>query len=374
MPANTPETLRLDDRFLTALAREVDNGNVRRVGHPQLPLALYAYTDSCVYNGNWNGMTDLCRGLVIDESARRVVAWPFPKFHNHTAHGAGHPWALPLPSEPFEVYDKIDGSLGIVFHYAGRWRVATKESFTSEQARWAQTWLDDRDTSALACGTTYLVEVVYPENRIVVWSTARTLTLLGAYDRFGVELPLADAAPAWQAVGGDVVRGRTVRSVEDLIAFAAVNRGPDGAPVSGTDTEGWVVRYRSGLRVKIKIPDYVRRHGTRTATGPRTVWQALADGNDPAGLFGEIPDEFLPWVKQTVQQLRDRHGAWMEEARSAFDALRELHGDRAAFAAQARLTPYAAALFRLLDGNSIDDLAWTAVKPEGTPPQPTVTP
>jgi RNA ligase len=42
------------------------------------------------------------------------------------------------PTENFEVYEKMDGSLGIVFWYRGQWVVATRGSFTSDQANKAR--------------------------------------------------------------------------------------------------------------------------------------------------------------------------------------------------------------------------------------------
>ena len=118
--------------------------------------------------------TLLARGLVLRRDATgatEVVAMPWPKFFNlgedgltlkelaARTEGGGH----------VEVTSKMDGSLGLVFHVEGGWRVCTKGSFTSEQGRWATSWLSEHvDVSALAVGTTYLVEIIYSDNRIVI--------------------------------------------------------------------------------------------------------------------------------------------------------------------------------------------------------------
>ncbi|MET9842806.1 hypothetical protein ABZZ01_34320, partial [Streptomyces virginiae] len=79
-------------------------------------------------------------------------------------------------------------------HYAGRWRVASKGSFISAQAVWAQRRLDGADTAALHPGTTYLAEILYPQNRIVVdYGDRRDLVLLAAFGLDGTEVPLAEA-------------------------------------------------------------------------------------------------------------------------------------------------------------------------------------
>ena len=116
-----------------ALATEIADANVTRRTHPSLPLSIYTYGRACQYENHWTPITTRCRGLVVDDSTGRIAAWCLPKFFNHGQHGKGHDFALPLPDEPFKVYDKVDDSLAIVFHHSGAWRVASKGSFISEQ-------------------------------------------------------------------------------------------------------------------------------------------------------------------------------------------------------------------------------------------------
>ena len=130
-----------------SLAAALEAGHVTRKPHPELPLSIYTYTRTCQYERVWNRVTTRCRGLVADDGTGEIVALPLPKFFNVGEHEAGQPYAPSLPDEPFEVYDKVDGSLAVVFHYAGRWRVASKGSFVSAQATWAQRLLDGKDTS-----------------------------------------------------------------------------------------------------------------------------------------------------------------------------------------------------------------------------------
>ncbi len=118
------------------LTAAIEAGHVTRKAHPELPLSIYTYTRTCQYERVWNVVTTRCRGLVVDDGTGEIVALPLPKFFNVGEHEAGQPYAPVLPDEPFEVYDKVDGSLAVVFHYADRWRVASKGSFISTQATW----------------------------------------------------------------------------------------------------------------------------------------------------------------------------------------------------------------------------------------------
>lgn len=361
MNAPTPEQLQA----------EVDAGRVRRRRHPSLPLSLYTYTEHCTYSGEWNPVNTLCRGLVVEDDTGRVVAWPFPKFHNHHDHANGKPWAPPLPDLPFDVMDKVDGSLAIIFRYADRWHAATKGSFESDQARWAQEWLDAHEAEdILPHGFTYLAEILYPENRIVVDYDLSTLVLLGVYTDAGVEIPCDLVKDPWRIMGGRLVRSWACESLDHLVQCAAANRDfRHGAPLSGTDTKGYVVRFADGTRVKVKIADYVRLHAIITRTSERTVWEALKSGTDMSDLLAVVPDEFADWIRETAQELLDRHKAWTFGAEDVFYPLFHLRDNRKEFALAVKDSPYRAALFRLLDGKDIVELAWKAVRPENTMPR-----
>lgn len=210
------------------LAAAIDAGHVTRKPHPELPLSIYTYTRTAQYERVWNRVTMCCRGLVADDATGAIVALPLPKFFNVGEHEEGRPYAPALPDEPFEVYDKVDGSLAVVFHYAGSWRVASKGSFISTQATWGQRYLDGRDTSALDPRVTYLAEILYPQNRIVVdYGDRRDLVLLAAYGLDGTEVRLAEAAVDWQGIGS-VVTVWPAMPLAELLALAASNTLPGG--------------------------------------------------------------------------------------------------------------------------------------------------
>lgn len=359
----------LDGLFPPAdLKVEIDAGYVTRKQHPKLPLSIYTYTRACQYEHHWTPVTMRCRGLVVEDATGQIVALPFPKIFVTGMHGV-HDFAPPLPAEPFEIFDKADGSLIIAFHYDGRWHAASKGSFASEQAAWAQARLDAADTSLLDPTLTYLAEAIYPANRIVVdYGPREDLVLLAAYESAtGAEERLAKVAAHWVPIG-PVVRswglGDDVREVEVL---AADGRRIDGRTAGGTEDEGYVIRFASGIRAKIKLSSYLALHKLYTGTNERTVWEVLASGQDPAVLFDTVPDEFAGWVRQVADRLRGEAGAFTAAARADFNAIGSTP-DRKSFAEQAIKSEHRAALFRLYDGRDIDDLAWKSIKPRGDVP------
>ncbi|MFJ3876296.1 RNA ligase [Streptomyces sp. NPDC090077] len=382
------------------LADAIDAGHVTRKQHPELPLSIYTYTRTAQYEQIWNTVTTRCRGLVADDETGAVVALPLPKFFNVGEHTSGRPYAPALPDEAFEVYDKVDGSLAVVFHYAGRWRVASKGSFISSQATWAQRRLDTRDTTALVPGTTYLAEILYPQNRIVVdYGDRRDLVLLAAFGPDGTEVPLAEAAGHWRGVGS-VVRVWPAMPLDELLALAESNTLPGGGSATGTEAEGFVLRFASGVRAKAKLTEYVRLHKLLTGVNERDVWRAhgvqrfagvsakllaqglnctVADVEEAGGkpldaLLEQVPDEFDAWVREVVAGLEEAFARREREVDEAFGALAHLTGDRGAFARAAkeiRDGKIRAAMFTRLDGRSTELVSWRAVRPETADPYTT---
>ncbi|MYV99871.1 RNA ligase [Streptomyces sp. SID3343] len=387
-------TTTLDDLFRPDdLRAALAEGWVGRKAHPELPLSLYSYTRRCVFDNAWTPVTTRCRGLVVEDATGRIVAHCLPKFFNHGEHGRGNAYAPPLPDGAFEILDKEDGSLGLVFHYADHWRVASKGAFESQQAVWAQEWLDERDTRALDPALTYVTEIIHPDNRIVVDNGGeRTLVLLAVFGPGGTERPLAAHADAWAAVGGRVVGSWPAVPIADVLRAAANDRALDGTATTGSAGEGWVLRYASGLRVKVKLTDYVRLHRIMTGVTERDIWRYLGmqrfAGRDPRlvayaltcserevaeqtapfdALLDLVPDEFDTWVRAVAAGLTERARELDDATRAAFTRVAHLGEDGAAFAKAAQSVgdrQITAGLFLLRDGRPIDLPIWRAVKPE----------
>jgi RNA ligase len=237
---------------------------------------LYCYTTKCVYEQAWTEFTILARGLILDLAAKRIVATPFPKFFNLGEGGR------PVPDLPFEVFDKLDGSLIILHHHGGRWRTATKGSFDSDQALWARAWLDAHDLTPLVEGVTYLGEAISPANRIVIRYETETLALLAAYAADGLEITYDDVAATAARLGWPVPERRTYPSLAALIA--ETNLLPK-------TVEGFVLRFSDGTRFKAKGAEYRRIHALISRCTPLAMWEAMAAGDDMEAIRRDLPEE-----------------------------------------------------------------------------------
>ena len=69
---------------------------------------------------------------------------------------------------PAVLQEKVDGSLGLLFHYAGTWQFATRNSFDGPHTEMAKQMLSAYSPEALDPGPTYVVEIVNAKARVVV--------------------------------------------------------------------------------------------------------------------------------------------------------------------------------------------------------------
>ena len=165
----------------------IDKGLISVQKHPTEDLFIFNYTHACQYSQAWDDVTEQCRGLILD-GAGNCVARPFRKFYNmeeHVEKGRKMPEGKP------KIYDKMDGSLGVMYWASGKPSIATRGSFTSDQAVKANEMLlkkigemgDDAGFLEELKDKTLLFEIIFPANQIVVnYGDREDLVFLGAID------------------------------------------------------------------------------------------------------------------------------------------------------------------------------------------------
>ncbi len=273
-------------------------------------LRLYCYTQKCSYERGWNESNILARGLIIDIARLQVVATPFPKFFNLNERPEDK-----LPNSPFEVFEKLDGSLIILFHHEGKWKTATKGSLNSEQAQWAANWLQDRNLKPLIKGVTYLCEVIYPENKIVIPYSKQGLTMLGAYYDDGLEMSYDTLAMTAQMLDWDIAQRFEYDSLAELVTTAAILPKYE---------EGFVIRYSNGHRIKIKGAEYCRIHRLISNVTPLAIWDMLRNGDNIEEIRKELPEEFLIDFDNIKARLEQQYKKLKEEVEAVVEFLEDV--------------------------------------------------
>jgi RNA ligase len=333
-----------------ALTEALQMGHVRAQTHPELPLTIYNYTETCAFAGAWTPVTLACRGLIVDAS-QDVVARPLPKFFNHGQTGA----PAVMLDEPVTVTDKADGSLGIIYPVPDGFAVATRGSFASDQAVHATQVLNTRYKDwAPPAGRTVLVEIIYPGNRIVLdYNGLDDLVLLGAVDIVTGRSFGPASVPDWP---GPVVESFSYPTFGAALA-APTRPGKEGLVIHVTAT---------GARVKIKYDEYVHLHRIITGLSARRVWEALGAGSTVEEIAAPLPDEFHEWVRAIAARLHSEAAAIASDVVTAFaEIVRNLPEgwSRKDFALVAARREDRGYLFAHLDGKPYRTAIWEQVKP-----------
>lgn len=234
------------------LEKEIDAGYINRRFHPAYPYAILNYSDKAQFDNRWTETIRNCRGLIYDYTTSEVIARGMPKFFNHGQVGAPE---IAI-DDIVHVADKADGSLGILYPTPdGDWAVATRGSFVSDQAIHATKLLDTYGLDFVQehiPDTTILVEIVYPENRIVLnYEDTDELILLGAVrnstGRFTPSSSGLDIWWYWPVAGSQ--------------SFGLRTYGEALAMPPRPNSKGLVLtRVSDGAMVKVKQEDYLRLH------------------------------------------------------------------------------------------------------------------
>jgi len=222
----------------------IDEKYVKKIHHPTLPIYLLKYTKSCVYDKKWNNITINCRGHVYQDDGK-LIANPFEKFFNYEE------LEHPLPELPFEITNKLDGSLGICYWYNNDWMMNSSGSFNSEQSKHAKELLDKNiNKDKMMKGYTYLFEIIYPDNRIVVdYGNKDELILLSIKKE--KEVSYTKLYHHSLLIGCDVTIKIEFKSLSELF---------EQKTKLTSNEEGYVITFSDGFKFKLKGDEYFKLH------------------------------------------------------------------------------------------------------------------
>ena len=349
------------NEFIRTLEKYYEDGLLYKQTHPTLPLTIWNYTAKVQYENTWDEITLQCRGLVTDNEGN-IVARPFKKFFNmeegkHT------------PTSEFEVYDKMDGSLGISFNYEGEWVFATRGSFTSEQSIKGFEMLENYNYEKLHKDYTYLFEIIYDQNRIVVDYPFEDLILLGMIEtKTGYEVDL-------HGEGNDVRLKNLIHNLEFKVVkrYDGINDYSILKDMIKDNEEGFVIKFSNGDRMKIKGKEYLRLHKIMTNVSTTGIWEMLSNGDDVNELLKDVPDEFYKKIKDYVRDLRYGFFQISERAGKLHDVFRYgKYGDREVEPTKKEFAEFVLkqekvlhpVMFAMWDKKNYDKIIWNMLKPE----------
>ena len=285
--------MKISKEDIALIEKMIDDGCISRQKHLLASLYILNYTKKANFNKVWNRATKMCRGLIVDEEWN-IVARPFEKFFNYEEI-VGSDELKKVENEPFEIYEKLDGSLGILYWIGNVMSVATRGSFVSDQANHAMKVLFDKYADVLSNldrSKTYLFEIIYPEDKKVVnYGDLDDVVLIAVIDtETGEEQDIADYSDKFRcAARYNGTDWRTIRKLTD-----------------GSNREGFVVKFKSGFRMKLKYDEYFKLAAMKINLTYKRVVDCMIDGS-----IGELSES----MKQLDWETQVRYTSILDEVR-----------------------------------------------------------
>jgi len=261
--------MKLSDKLLDEIKKEIELGYINRVKHPELDLWILNYSNAATYDWRWNDATRMCRGLIVDNNYS-VINRSYPKFFDieqieNTA--CDDIWQN-HDTEYYTVAHKKDGFLGCMYvdkHLSNQlihsdykmnskyMAIATRGSFSSEMAIRATEILRTKykninwDTRY-----SYSFEIIYPNDILTIHYGYEDIILHGVFDNeTGDEIPIHKFKD-WEylkkmglTMEEPVEMGSHFKGIEDFYKTYKFN-----------DDEGYVIKFESGYKIKVKFDEY----------------------------------------------------------------------------------------------------------------------
>ena len=233
------------------LLRAVESGLVERTVDAGTGLEIFNRTPL-------GGKSLPCRGTVFDGD--RLVAAAFDSFDGDSRPPRGY----------INASLKFDGTLIIAFVHNCTVRACTRRRMDSEQAVWAQRWLDEHARAdAFVEGWTYAFEAVYAANTVIVPYAFEGLVFLDAWSPDGMSTAPSDRPALSSRLGALMCAPSIPCRASELWRLM------QGPPLA---FEGWVLEEEGGRRAKLVHPSYKAASRLAGDLHPVRVWHAVRMG------------------------------------------------------------------------------------------------
>ena len=335
--------------------------NVQKLdtGDPTTDLWLLNYSKSCQIEHMWNEVTTQCRGLIINMFGT-IKARPFIKFYNMEELVE---MGIKIPNLPFDAYEKMDGSLGIMYWVNDIPYLATRGSFNSEQCKhgteilhtkYKDMW-DRFDKSK-----TYLFEIIYPEDKhcIVYGPDVDDIFLLAVIDtETGLETDSIDNYRDCLTVTKHYDGIKDWKNIREMF--------------DGNNREGFVIRFSNGFRMKMKYEQYFKIHFLRSMLSKKLIYEHIVAGtlSEIEEMISQLDEENQIYYGKKVKEIYDRYDELENTMLSMYRAPEEfasqkeyaawVYGDKSH-------KGYCAMIFQKAKGGDYSQIIWKIIKDEIT--------
>lgn len=213
-----------------------------------------------------------CRGITFNYEGK-IICRPYQKFFNVNEREDTQQHNIDW-NNVISISDKVDGSMITPVLIDNKIRVKTKKSFSSDVAKLAQQFVDEKEDYQNFCydmiekGYTPIFEWVSPKSRVVINHEDDNLILLNIRHMVtGEYMPEQEVkffAKEWNI---PVTDKHVFQSPEQLITHCHNAEG----------IEGYVVQFEDGNFVKFKTPWYLKLHHAVSFIRERDIAEMVLD-------------------------------------------------------------------------------------------------
>jgi RNA ligase len=303
------------------------------------------------------------RGTCFDHSGK-IIRLAFDKFHNYNECPGWMESDIDF-SKPHHILEKLDGSMIAPIKIGDSFKLGTRAGIT-DVADMAQTFLDSLDANkrnsyisfinnCIDIGITPIFEFCSRENVVVIDHPEPKLVLIGARYNSGEYLDYAYLKTIGKFHQIPVVHSHNFPDMDYVKAIEIVK--------SWGDSEGVVITFEDGFRVKVKADDYCKKH--------RAIDNTRSEKNVLILILDGLLDDILPILdeKKRAQILEYRGSLFASikkcegEIHQEFDSIsKATSSNRKEFALLASKSVYRQFLFSLLDSKEVDLISYVKSK------------
>ncbi|HLO48593.1 MAG TPA: T4 RnlA family RNA ligase [Kamptonema sp.] len=280
-----------------------------------------------------------CRGIILDSSQNwQIVSYPYDKFFNYgEIHAALIDWSSA------KVYEKLDGSLTVLYFYDGEWRVQTSGTpdasgevngfgFTFAELFW-KVWHELGYKLPQETKECFIFELMTPYNRIVVQQKDNQISLHGVRN---IDTLIESDPSIWTSkYGWQLVQSYPLTSWTEVIKAAE--------QLDPMDSEGYIICDRNFNRVKVKSPQYVAISHLREGFSTRRMIEIILTNE------GEEFLSYFPEWTELYQKVKERYLSLIQEVEAVYRQQQHIENQKD-FALAIKHLPYSGILFSLRSG------------------------
>eukprot|EP00092_Neocalanus_flemingeri_P095539 GFUD01121558.1.p1 GENE.GFUD01121558.1~~GFUD01121558.1.p1 ORF type:complete len:346 (-),score=99.27 GFUD01121558.1:129-1166(-) len=307
--------------------------------HPSLPLNIMVYTPKAKFERKWTKELLIARGLVVGDDGE-ILARPLPKFFNDFEISGS------LPSGPIEVYEKMDGSLIVMFFVNGEPIFCTRGMFTAEQAAKAEEIFKSKYKDLeLDQEYTYCFEVIYSTNKIIVnYESEEDMFLIAKiHTKTGKE---------------EGIHGLGLRTVKQFASIGGIEKLEELKNLDKENEEGFVVKFQNNFRIKLKFKTYFEKHRAKYCRySEQQIWNFLMKGE-------EIPKKDISEEEQEmIRTMKIAFNTKFESLKAEYENIKQNSKDEKDTITKIKKSSNPGAIFSFDKGQNCDQIIWRLLKP-----------